>query len=557
MRVRVVGLTLALGTVVVCGVGAFVLDQVATGLAEERREAAFAQSAAAVQVVRSTFANRPDLDDRVSVEAVLDSVLPQVEGGSPDRQRELVLLRDPANDSAIVLPARISPTLEVSLGSPAFDRLVSPNLRREVRDARDVQQAQLVSLPTGVGDQEVPAVVVGSLVDLPPAGTHELYLVYRMDDEVATLSLVARAFVVGGIALVALVGTIAWLVARLVVTPVRVAARTAEQLAAGELDRRMEVTGDDEVARLAASFNVMAASLQAQITRLESLSRLQQRFVSDVSHELRTPLTTVRMAADVLHDRLGPESGVQQDVRRSAELLSAQIDRFERLLGDLLEVSRFDSGAAVLDLVEDVDLVDVVAQEVDLHRPLAEQFGVRLRLLVDTTACDGPACAVPVEVDPRRVARVVRNLLSNAIEHAEGRDVVIRVACDADVAAVGVRDHGTGIAPQDVQQVFDRFWRADPSRRRTLGGSGLGLAIALEDARLHGGRLEVWSRVGEGSHFLLTLPRRARGPLSSTPLGLEPPAEPREAGQAGQFDEPDVTAAGPPAAQGQPVGAGA
>jgi two-component system sensor histidine kinase MtrB len=521
LRVRVVALTLLLGTAVVYAVGTLVLQDIATRLADNRREQAEIESANAVALVQDAFANSPDLDDRATVEATLLRVLPQLEGSATDRLRQYVLHRAPDNSSPIAVGTQISPTLAEDPVTPELRAAVVPD---PDDPTRVVQQVQLVALATGQRDTTVPAVVVGSRVDLLPAGPYELYLVYEMGDEVATLALVQRALVVGGVALVLLVATIAWLVARLVARPVQVAARTAEQLAAGELDRRMVVRGHDEVARLATSFNVMAASLQAQITRLEALSRLQQRFVADVSHELRTPLTTIRMATDVLSDRLtGPDAdpalAAHPDVRRSAELLSAQIDRFERLLADLLEVSRFDAGAAALDLVDDVDLVEVVRQEVDLVRPVAERAGVAV---VVAGPGGGPPQEARLQADPRRVGRVLRTVLSNAIEHADARPVEVSVAASREAVAVGVRDHGPGLSRADQEQVFERFWRADPSRRRTLGGTGLGLSISLEDARLHGGRLEVWSRPGEGSHFVLTLPRRARGAIGPAPLGPEP-----------------------------------
>lgn len=554
LRVRVVILTLLLGTVVVYAVGALVLRDVADNLAENRRQQALVESGQAVSLLQDTFASSTDLDDQAAIEGAF-RVLPQLEGSATDRLRQYVLLPSPDNTSRLAVAGRKSPTMT---GDPVTDELRARVAEGGGDPTRVRQQSQLVALSTGVEDRTVPGVVVGSLVDLPPAGTYELYLVYEMGDEVATLALVERALVVGGAALVLLVATIAWLVAKLVAAPVQAAARTAEQLAAGELDRRMAVRGEDEVARLATSFNVMAASLQSQITRLESLSRLQQRFVSDVSHELRTPLTTIRMAADVLHDRLD-DPDVHPDVRRSAQLLSAQIDRFEQLLADLLEVSRFDAGAAVLDLADDVDLVDLVRRDVELTRPAAEQFGVPVTVVgpdgADLSADPvSPAGVLAVQADHRRIGRILRNLLSNAIEHAEGRPVEVRVAADDRAVAVGVRDHGPGIDPGDQERVFDRFWRADPSRRRTLGGSGLGLAISLEDARLHGGRLEVWSRPGAGAHFVLTLPRRARGPLGEGPIPVEPadadlprpPAVGRDVSAAGSSAAPASSASASP-----------
>jgi two-component system sensor histidine kinase MtrB len=255
----------------------------------------------------------------------------------------------------------------------------------------------------------------------------------------------------------------------------------------------------------------MAASLQKQIRQLEELSRVQRRFVSDVSHELRTPLTTVRMAGDVLYDaraRFDPATA------RSAELLQKELDRFELLLTDLLEISRFDAGAAVLDL-EDVNLTDVVQRVVDSTRPLAEARGTRVVVRSGARAC-------VAEVDVRRVERIMRNLITNAIDYADSADVVVSLGSNDQAAAVTVRDHGIGLKPGESVLVFNRFWRADPARARTTGGTGLGLSISLEDAHLHGGWLQAWGEPGHGTQFRLTLPRRAGDPIERSPLPLVP-----------------------------------
>jgi two-component system sensor histidine kinase MtrB len=289
------------------------------------------------------------------------------------------------------------------------------------------------------------------------------------------------------------------------------AAGISERLAAGRLQERMKVTGEDDIARLGESFNKMAQTLQVKIQQLEDLSRMQRRFVSDVSHELRTPLTTVRMAADVIHDAREDFDPVTS---RSAELLQNQLDRFESLLSDLLEISRFDAGAADL-AAEPIDLRDVVRRVVDAAEPLAERKGSRVVVRGD----EQPVIA---EADPRRVERVLRNLLVNAVEHGEGRDVVVRMATAGGAVAVAVRDYGVGLKPGEATRVFNRFWRADPARARTTGGTGLGLSIAVEDARLHGGWLQAWGEPGGGSQFRLTLPRTAGESLRGSPIALEP-----------------------------------
>ena len=273
----------------------------------------------------------------------------------------------------------------------------------------------------------------------------------------------------------------------------------------------MHVRGDDDIARLGQSFNQMAASLQKQIRQLEELSRVQRRFVSDVSHELRTPLTTVRMAGDVLHDA---REGFDAPTARAAELLQKELDRFELLLTDLLEISRFDAGAAVLDL-EDVNLVDVAHRVAESTRALAERRGTQV-----VVRSDGRPCVA--EVDVRRVERIVRNLVTNAIDYADGKAVLVLVAANEDTTALAVRDHGIGLKPGEAAMVFNRFWRADPARARTTGGTGLGLSISLEDAHLHGGWLQAWGAPDDGAQFRLTLPRRAGDRISRSPLPLVP-----------------------------------
>jgi len=273
----------------------------------------------------------------------------------------------------------------------------------------------------------------------------------------------------------------------------------------------MTVRGEDEMATLARSFNEMAQSLQVQIRRMEELSRLQRRFVSDVSHELRTPLTTIRIAAEVLH---AARADLDPAAARSAELLSGQLDRFEALLADLLEMSRFDAGAAMLD-AERRDVREVVITAVDQATALAGRRGVWLDVEL-------PDRAAVADIDPRRVERILRNLLVNAIEHSDGSPVEIRVASDKRAAAITVRDHGIGMTSEEAERVFDRFWRADPARARSTGGTGLGLAISIEDARLHGGWLQVWARPGRGASFRLTLPRRVGITLTDSPLPLVP-----------------------------------
>ncbi|EHB58598.1 integral membrane sensor signal transduction histidine kinase [Mycolicibacterium rhodesiae JS60] len=351
----------------------------------------------------------------------------------------------------------------------------------------------------------------------------ELYLIFPLNSEENTITLVRGTMATGGLVLLVLLAGIALLVSRQVVLPVRSASRIAERFAEGHLSERMPVRGEDDMARLAVSFNDMAESLQRQITNLEEFGNLQRRFTSDVSHELRTPLTTVRMAADLIHDH---SEELDPALRRSTELMVNELDRFETLLNDLLEISRHDAGVAELS-VEAVDLRSTVNSALGNVGHLADEAGIELVVNL-------PDHEVIAEVDARRVERILRNLIANAIDHAEHKPVRIRMAADEDTVAVTVRDYGVGLRPGEEKLVFSRFWRSDPSRVRRSGGTGLGLAISIEDARLHQGRLEAWGEPGKGACFRLTLPLVRGHKVTTSPLPLKPVAAERDDGRKDQ-----------------------
>ena len=355
-----------------------------------------------------------------------------------------------------------------------------------------------------------PGLVVGTTLVTAAGERFPVYYVFPMTSEVATLGDIQRAVYTTGAALLLGLMAITYLGTLQVVRPVRKAGQTALRLASGQLDERMPVRGTDDLASLAVSMNEMASDLQQRIRELETLSAVQRRFVSDVSHELRTPMTTIKMASDLLYeerDELSPEVG------RTVELMNAEIDRFSCMLADLLEISRFDAGAAILEL-DEVDMDALVASEVQAQETFARSQGSELRLHLDGTAS--------AQLDARRIRRIVRNLLTNAIDHGEGRPIDVTIASDEEAVAVTVRDHGIGFEAELSGRVFDRFWRADPSRARAAGGTGLGLAISLEDARLHRGWLSAWGRPGKGAQFRLTLPRGPEVTLNSSPLPIIP-----------------------------------
>jgi two-component system sensor histidine kinase MtrB len=494
LQLRVVVTTLLVSGVVVLLLATLLIDQVGRGLVQAKTRSALAE--VQLNVGQTQTQLNFSTTDCGAVECVEDRLLGVTKAlsdrGATGGLYDVLLLGSEQN-KRFAGPA-------VSIDD------VPPDLTARLNDTSSTLY-EYVDRPGSP-----PVLVVGSVVFTPLLGPYRLYHVFPMSAEERTLGLVRRTAAVAGILLVFLLALIALLVTRQVVSPVRLAARTAELLADGRLEERMTVRGEDELARLATTFNSMAVALQRQIQQLEDLSRVQRRFVSDVSHELRTPLTTVRMAADVLHEG---RSGYTPAAARSAELLQTELDRFEALLVDLLEISRYDAGAASLD-TDDVDVTALVHRVVDQVSGLATSRGTEVDL---SGVPNGPVLA---EVDHVRVERVLRNLLVNAVDHAEGGPVEVSVAGDDHAVAIVVRDHGLGLKPGEAGLVFTRFWRGDPSRARSTGGTGLGLAIALEDVRLHGGWLQAWGEPGVGAAFRMTLPRKAAELFDVSPLPLRP-----------------------------------
>ncbi|NUT38168.1 MAG: HAMP domain-containing histidine kinase [Hamadaea sp.] len=493
LQLRVGLITLVLSGSLVGGFGLLVAERNTTAQINGAREAAreqLSRGADYAQKQLAPYSSGAAADERIDDIVNQLKITPEQGGGV------VVALLDPSRNSDSIYPDGL-----------VVSRAISTDLNRKVAIENQVA-SQIVAVDIGQGKKTY--LVYGRPVPVR-WGYVQLYYLVPMD----TAETITNTFQVTvgllGVLLVALLVVVVTLVTRLVVAPIRIAARTAQRLSAGLLDQRMDVRGEDDLAMLATSFNQMAGSLQRQIVRLEEMSRLQRRFTSDVSHELRTPLTTVRMAADLIH---GERETFDPAVARSAELLQHELDRFEDLLSDLLEISRFDAGFAMLD-AEPADLSGIMGRVIDRLASLAERAGV------DVTV-DLPEDPVIAEVDPRRIERILRNLVGNAIEHSEGRPVRVRLAADEHAAAVSVRDHGIGLKPGEEKLVFNRFWRADPSRARQTGGTGLGLSIAVEDARLHGGWLEAWGEPGTGAVFRLTVPIRAGDRLVSSPLPLAP-----------------------------------
>jgi two-component system sensor histidine kinase MtrB len=501
LQFRTVLTTLLLAVTSFGAVGAYLSNQIANNLFQERLTQAESETRYNVKQVQDTF-DGAQVTDQSSVITLVYDTLNAVEGRGSVIQRRYVFEAMPEQTKPRNrwVESRASDQLTVSV--------IPPELRRAVQDSPKDQYWASTVIPVGTEDR--PGIAVGNTVTFN--GTvYELYLIYDLNTAQQTLDEIQRVLLAGGAVLVLMIGAIAWYVTRNVVSPVSHAALVSEKLAAGQLQERMVVKGEDEVARLGASFNHMAASLQEQITQLATLSQMQQRFVSDVSHELRTPLTTVRMAAEVLYDARHDFDPIN---KRAAELLYNQVERFQSLLADLLEISRFDAGVAMLD-AEPADILQVINHVIDGAAPVAAEYGSDIILRA-------PAGDIVAEMDARRIDRILRNLILNAVEHGEGRPVAVTVAANRSAVGVLVRDQGIGMTPAEAARVFDRFWRADPARARTTGGSGLGLSIAMEDTKLHNGWLQAWGMKGSGSSFRLTIPLHQGEEIENSPVPLEP-----------------------------------
>jgi two-component system sensor histidine kinase MtrB len=498
LAVRVIASTLLASTLAMTLLGLLLLGRVTDGLLLARQQAALSESSAGLADAQSIVASSgtgPSTSSTVLADNIVTAL--SARAGQPALYEVLLLAAPTARGSA--------PERGTNL---VLENSVPKALRKVV--ATSSHQAWTYTTIRYLNGRAVTGLAVGAPLLIPDSGTYELYHLYPLDQEQQTIDLVRSAVLVTGALLTILLSVIAWVVTSQVVAPIRAAAMTAERLASGRLTERLAIRGEDDLARLAISFNEMAAALQEQIRRLETLSRLQQRFVSDVSHELRTPLTTVRMAADMLYDTRGT---LDDASARAAELLQMQLDRFESLLADLLEISRFDAGAASLD-VERTDITATTRSAVAALESIAAQHGSSINLSTQTEA-------TYATVDERRVTRILRNLIANAIEHGEGRPIDVSIASDEEVVAVTVRDFGLGLKPGEASLVFNRFWRADPSRRRSMGGTGLGLSISYEDARLHGGWLDAWGAPGRGANFRLVLPREAGADVTHGLLPLD------------------------------------
>ena len=499
LQLRTVVISVVLSGLAIVIAGTYLLFSVSNDLFDSHVKQSLSAASRAEIVAQQIF-DSADVTDRAEVQSVVSQAT--------------AAIRDASSSSWIafyrVVGQEDSPLAPQNFTSPELSGpVISPALRESVQQGLGRQYWQSASVATSESQQ--PAVVVGSLVTIPGVGDYELYIGFDLSQAATTLDFTQRVLWISGLGLLILIGAIAWFVARLVVVPIRAAAQTSQHFAAGEFDERIPVQGEDVLATLAKSFNDMADSLQAQLRELSAISDVRERFVSDVSHELRTPLATMRLASDVVFEN---RKALAAPSRRSVELLHNQIGRFEELLTDLLEISRYDANTAIPQR-EPTNLVSLTEDVVTSMSSLAEGRGSRIEMHTPGGHCEA-------DVDPRRVRRIIVNLVGNAVEHGEARPIRVEIDSTATAVAIVVEDSGVGMGQDEVTHIFERFWRGDPSRQRSLGGTGLGLAIAWEDARVHDGAIDVWAEAGRGARFRLTLPRTPGVPAGESPLSLEP-----------------------------------
>ncbi|MGA5133719.1 ATP-binding protein [Streptomyces olivoreticuli] len=324
----------------------------------------------------------------------------------------------------------------------------------------------------------------------------EVYAQMPLREDEANVQALVKAAQSGALPAVALAAVPALIAARGVLRPVRELRRASRKIAAGELDTRLRVTGRDELADLSRTFNDMAEALEENVAELRRMEANSRRFAADVSHELRTPLAAMTAVVDVLDE---DAASLDPDTAYAVRLISEETGKLARMVEDLMEISRFDAGAAALHL-DEVDVSETVRKT------------LQARGWQEKVAADLPE-GVRARLDPRRIDVVVANLVGNALKHG-GEPVSVTVRAEKQGAGerllIEIADRGAGIDPEVLPHVFDRFFKADSARARSEG-SGLGLAITLENVRLHDGTVRAANAPGGGAVFTVDLPLRRGG----------------------------------------------
>jgi signal transduction histidine kinase len=269
----------------------------------------------------------------------------------------------------------------------------------------------------------------------------------------------------------------------------------AEELAQGDLNIRVPIQGNDEVSVLANTFNQMAEKLQAADQKQRDLDKMRRDLIAWVSHDLHTPLTSMRAILEALSD------GVVDDpatVKRYLHTAQRDVSNLSALIDDLFQMAQLDAGGFPLNR-ERTSLNDLVSDTLESFTELAKQQDIILEGNVDPDVD-------PVHMDTQAIGRVLNNLIGNALRHSPRGRVSVWVRRTTQGAEVIVSDTGEGIRAEDLQHIFERFYRGEKSRNRGTGGAGLGLAIASGIVRAHGGDIQVESQIGNGTQFTFYIP---------------------------------------------------
>ncbi|WP_234358674.1 HAMP domain-containing sensor histidine kinase [Streptomyces sp. NRRL B-24085] len=477
LRARLVVAFGLVATVAAITTGALTFREARTGVLQQSQDATIRQLRAQLNQHAAELPLPPD--EPALQEFAHDTAATESQGS----WRVLVTYGDRSGSSA---PG--DPFTEVT---PALREAVAANRATVFQRVREGGRTSLVvGMSILFGGRDTVATVTGVQVFLVvPQTTEQAYVD-------ALVTAVERAMV----AALALAVVLALLAARGVLVPVRRLRLATRRIAEGRLDTRLAVNGSDELADLSHTFNETAAALESSVAELREMEARARRFAADVSHELRTPLAAMSAVTDVLDEdaaRLDP------DTATAVRLISEETVKLARLVDDLMEISRFDAGAAVLHL-DEIDLAE------SIRRTLAA------RNWTDTVATElPPPDAVRGRVDPRRLDVVVANLVGNALRHG-ARPVRVRLTAAGAVAVIEVRDSGPGIPSAVLPHVFERFYKSDTARIRSEG-SGLGLAITAENVRVHGGTVRAANHPAGGAVFTVEIPLRRDEPSEENP----------------------------------------
>jgi signal transduction histidine kinase len=411
-------------------------------------------------------------------------------------------------DSAMVLVFQDARTVQGRVANPDTDQQALLASLSTARGARPIlyYDDKYVPLTPEFGQDALPAelrdtVIAGHAarmrfdlrgemqlaIGIPLPQAHAAYFeIVSLDDVQSTLEALGVSLIGASLVTTLAGAALGWWAARRALRPLTSVSTAAEALASGRLDTRLEPSVDPDLRPITASFNDMAQALQDRIEQ-------DGRFASDVSHELRSPLMTLAASIEVLSNQ---RDDLPERAQAALDLMVADIDRFQQLVEDLLEISRFDAGVARLEL-EEVHLAELVMQAVS--------HSSEVDVPVDV---DAALAGVVVHADKRRIVRVIANLLDNARKYGGGATSVALRRVD-DGIQIAVEDRGPGVPAEDRQVVFHRFARGQlAGRRGSSDGVGLGLSLVAEHVNLHGGKVWVEDRTDgeEGARFVVELP---------------------------------------------------